>query len=206
MQKIATFIYKSFRRIFYYFRLILNKIITWIIIYSNNVQFSDFWTNGIPYVNVARGGICSLKKNFRMNNGNLGNPIGRPQRCILVVNKGAILKIGENVGMSSTAIVVHELVEIGNNVKIGGGVCIYDTDFHSLNPDLRKHRQADLKDKKTKPVIIGNNVFIGAHSTVLKGVKVGDNSIIGACSVVSKNIPPNEVWAGNPARFIKEIN
>ena len=54
-------------------------------------------------------------------------------------------------------------------------------------------------------MIIEDNVFIGAHSTILKGVTIGQNSIIGACSVVTKNIPPNEIWAGNPAKFIKKL-
>ena len=66
---------------------------------------------------------------------------------------------------------------------------------------------ASLSDKKgtiSKKVSIGNHVFIGAHSTILKGVTIGKNSIIGACSLVAKNIPANEIWAGNPAKFIKK--
>ena len=55
-------------------------------------------------------------------------------------------------------------------------------------------------------MIIEDNVFIGAHSTILKGVRISKNSIVGACSVVSKNIPPNEIWAGNPIKFIKKID
>ena len=84
---------------------------------------------------------------------------------------------------------------------IGGGVCIYDTDFHPLSSVDR------LKDNAEKiasgAVNIEENAFIGANCTVLKGVTIGKNSIIGACSVVTKNIPPNEIWAGNPAKFIK---
>lgn len=49
---------------------------------------------------------------------------------------------------------------------------------------------------------IGNDVFIGAHSTILKGVTIGDKAIIGAGSVVAKSVPAGEIWAGNPARFI----
>jgi acetyltransferase-like isoleucine patch superfamily enzyme len=55
-------------------------------------------------------------------------------------------------------------------------------------------------------VIIEDNVFIGAHSTILKGVTIGVNSVIGACSVVTKDIPANQIWAGNPARFIRALD
>ncbi len=84
---------------------------------------------------------------------------------------------------------------------IGGGTCIYDTDFHPLTTADR------LNDNDEKivsaAVIIEQNVFIGANCTILKGVTIGKNSIVGACSVVAKKIPPNEIWAGNPAKFIK---
>ena len=59
---------------------------------------------------------------------------------------------------------------------------------------------------KTAEVKIGNNVFIGANTIVLKGVTIGDRSIIGAGSVVTKNIPEDEIWGGNPAKFIRKID
>ena len=55
------------------------------------------------------------------------------------------------------------------------------------------------------PIAIGDNAFIGAHSTILKGVTIGANSIIGAASLVTTNIPDNEIWGGNPAKFIRKI-
>ena len=53
--------------------------------------------------------------------------------------------------------------------------------------------------------MIKDNAFIGAHSIILKGVTIGENSIIGAGSVVTKSVPDNQIWAGNPARFIRNI-
>jgi acetyltransferase-like isoleucine patch superfamily enzyme len=206
IQKLFSLLYKAIRKVLNSFLGALNYIFCNIIFYCQNVRFKNFTTHGIPYVMVAIGGKCSIGKNFKMNNGIGGNPIGRPQKCTFFVDKNANLTIGDNVGMSQTAIICHHKISIGNNVKIGGGVCIYDTDFHSLDPSQRNDPQQDFKNKINKPVVIEDNVFIGAHSTILKGVTIANNSIIGACSVVTKNVPPNEIWAGNPARFIKKLN
>lgn len=140
-----------------------------------------------------------------MNNGLRFNPIGFVQPCTIYVNKDAQLTIGNNVGISQASIICHYCIEIQNNVKIGGGVKIYDTDFHSLNAADRLSPQVDMTNKKMAKVTLSNNCFIGAGSIVLKGVTIGENSIIGAGSVVTKSIPSNEIWAGNPAKFIKSI-
>jgi acetyltransferase-like isoleucine patch superfamily enzyme len=85
---------------------------------------------------------------------------------------------------------------------IGGGVTIVDSDFHSLNP-LHWHTNADEKNMISSPVHIKDNVFIGMDSIILKGVTIGSNVIIAAGSVVFKDIPDNQIWGGNPARFIR---
>lgn len=175
---------------------------TWVF-KMNNVDFGSVFFNGIPYVSVQ--GDVIIGSNFRINSETGSNPIGRNSKSLLVVRRGATLLIGDNVGMSGSAIVCQKEIVVGDNVKMGGNVCIYDTDFHSLNPVLRSDSKTDFEHTARKKVTIGNNVFIGAHSTILKGVEIGDNSIVGACSVVTKSIPANEIWAGNPARFIKNI-
>lgn len=205
MQKLITLIAKSFRNLFNQFRIKLSNKITWWKFYSNNAKFKSFSTNGIPFVMVARNGSLTIGENLKLNNKLYGNPIGRPQPCIFFIDNNAKIIIGNNVGMSSTALVAHKKIIIGNNVKIGGGVCIYDTDFHSLSSIDRLHPKSDKNNESKSAVIIEDNVFIGAHSTILKGVTIGTNSIIGACSVVTKSIPPNEIWAGNPAKFIRKI-
>lgn len=60
-------------------------------------------------------------------------------------------------------------------------------------------------DIKSRPVNIGKNVFVGGHVIILKGVTIGDGAIIGAGSVVTKDVPTNEIWAGNPATFVKKV-
>lgn len=154
---------------------------------------------------VSHGGKkMSIGENFSINNGIKGNPIGCYERCTFFVDKGAVLTIGDNVGISQTALICHKSISIGDNVKIGGGVCIYDTDFHSLDSEIRRSKK-DIKHRVEKPVIIHDNVFIGAKSIILKGVEIGENSIIGAGSVVTKSVPANQIWAGNPAHFIRNL-
>lgn len=198
-------IYKVFRKITILFINKIDHLRCVIVLWGNNVKYHSFKTSGVPFISVALGGSCSIGDNFNMNNGIIGNPIGCFNPCTLFVDKGAKLVIGSNFGISQAAIVCHNSITIGNNVKIGGGVGIYDTDFHSLNPLLRINPKTDFADKIKKPVIIGNNVFIGAYSLILKGVTIGENSIIGAGTVVSKSIPENQIWAGNPAIFIRNL-
>lgn len=197
-------IYKIIQKIKFLIFKAIDKISTLIILYGNNISFSNFRTSGVPYIMVARRGKCKIGKNFAMNNGIKGNPIGCYQKCTIFVDRGAELIIGNNVGISQTALICTKKITIEDYVKIGGGVCIYDTDFHSLNPDIRKSTE-DLRHRKQKEILIKENAFIGAHSIILKGVTIGKNSIVGAGSVVTKSIPDNEIWAGNPAKFIKKI-
>jgi acetyltransferase-like isoleucine patch superfamily enzyme len=199
-----SLIYKIFRKVFYSIDLVYSYVVTRLLLYGNAVKYSSILTSGIPYIMVARGGKMSIGENFSINNGIKGNPIGCYERCTFFVDKGAVLTIGDNVGISQTALICHKSISIGDNVKIGGGVCIYDTDFHSLDSEIRRSKK-DIKHRVEKPVIIHDNVFIGAKSIILKGVEIGENSIIGAGSVVTKSVPANQIWAGNPAHFIRNL-
>lgn len=89
------------------------------------------------------------------------------------------------------------LIDIGDNVTFAPHVQVlaHDASMHNV-----------LGYTKIGCVSIGNGVFIGAGSVVLPNVKIGDNSIIGAGSVVTKDVPPNVVCAGNPARVISTLD
>lgn len=179
---------------------------TKILFYIFNVDYkSGFCTSGIPIIDITSGCLMNIGQNLKLNNGFSVNRIGRQQPCFFILDHGGKLTIGNNVGLSSTAIVCHHQVTIGNNVRTGGNTVIYDTDFHSLQPTYRLASREDSDQIKKQPVHIGDNVFIGAHSTILKGVTIGENSVIGACSLVTKDIPCNQVWGGNPARFIRNL-
>lgn len=206
VRKILLFTYKVVVSLKLKASLKITNIATSFLFYIFGVEFLSINSSGIPLIYLNKGGKIKIGKNFRLNNIISSNPIGRVSKCTFFVKKGAFLSIGNNVGISSTSIVCHNRIGIGNNVKIGGNTVIYDTDFHSLNYSKRINPKLDVLDTITKPVFISDNVFIGAHSTILKGVTIGENTIIGACSVVSKNIPSNEIWAGNPIKFIKKID
>lgn len=175
------------------------------IFFIYEVDHSSFKTNGRPIVSSDSRSKIYLGRGLKMNNGVWYNIIGRQQPCMFVANCGGVIKIGSNLQISSSALHSNKLIEIGDNVLIGGGCVIFDTDFHSLNFKHRSNTKLDINNTKSAPVIIGSNVFIGAFSTILKGVEIGDNSIIAAGSLVSKKIPSNQIWGGNPAKFIKNI-
>jgi acetyltransferase-like isoleucine patch superfamily enzyme len=172
--------------------------------YLNGIKFGkNLKVNGFLKVLVTRRGDVNIGNNLTINSGANHNVIGRQQKTTFWVE--GRLTIGNNVGMSSTAIICNHDIEIRDFVTIGGNTVIYDTDFHSLDPKIRKIKELDKINAKHGKVIIKENVFIGAHSTILKGVTIGSNSIIGACSLVTNDVPDNEIWAGNPAKHIKKI-
>ncbi len=203
MARTIRIIYKIFRQSYYAIAVKLSKVLTSLKFIANGVEYKpDFLSRGVPFMNVNLKGKLTIGSSFKMNNGDY-NTIGRQQPCYFIVKEGAELNIGNNVGISCTAIFCTTKITIGNNVRIGGNCVIYDTDFHDLDTENRISKKEDKSFIISRPVTIEENVFIGAHSTILKGVVIGKDSIIGAASVVTKSIPPNEIWAGNPARFIR---
>ncbi len=202
---LVLYIYKIVRRIVTHIQNLFGVILTEIKFLGNGVVVGFDWKSiGHPSISVSVGGRMQIGTHFKMNNRNNGNPLSF-HPCSFWVGSSASLNIGNNVGISQTAIITHSQITIGNNVKIGSGCLVVDTDFHSLNPKLRMDDKKDRENVKSVPVKICDNVFVGARSIVLKGVVIGENSIIGAGSVVTRSIPPNEIWAGNPAKFIRKF-
>jgi maltose O-acetyltransferase len=99
---------------------------------------------------------------------------------------------------NNISIIANQAITIGSDCLIGDQVLIIDSDFHAVNPDLRKQSSGP-----SEPVKIGNNVWLGSRVMILKGVSIGDNSVIGAMSLVRESIPANSIAAGNPARVIR---
>ena len=108
------------------------------------------------------------------------------------ITKGILCDPGDNI---NNYIQANNGIIFGSNIELGPGVSIISSNHKANN--LREHT-------KGKPITIGNNVWIGANSTVLPKVSIGDNVIIGANSLVNKDIPSNSVAVGNPCKIIKQ--
>ena len=152
---------------------------------------------------IGRGSL-KLGKDVTINSSPNANPTGHGVRTTLYVLPGAEISIGDGVGMSNCVIAAARSVKIGANVLIGTDVKIYDTDFHSS--DFAERMENDSAKIPAGEVVVGDGAFIGSGSIVLKGVHIGERSVIGAGSVVTKDVPAGEVWAGNPAKFIKKLD
>jgi acetyltransferase-like isoleucine patch superfamily enzyme len=152
---------------------------------------------------MFRGGELVIGDYFIANSKIDSNSIGVIQPVILNFSSTkAKITIGNNVGISGSTLNAATSITIGNNVMIGSGCIISDTDSHSLD-----YRYRNIREKiNTMPINIGDNVFIGARSIVLKGVTIGQGAVIGAGSVVVGDVLPFTVYAGNPAVFIKNLN
>ena len=105
--------------------------------------------------------------------------------------------IGDNFYMNANCHILGEIT-IGNNVLFGPKVVIWGRD-HGIKKDQLICKQVH----SCAPVVIGNDVWIGAHASVMKGVTIGSGAVVGAGSVVTKDVPEYAIAVGNPARVVK---
>lgn len=168
----------------------------------NKVKFGVGMTI-LGRVSVVGSGKITIGDNFIMTNGCDINPISSNlQGALFTDSPRAEIIIGDNVGMSSTRMWIHDKLTIGNNVKIGAGVLLIDTDSHPINHQIRR---TSNNGTKSAPITIEDDVWIGAQSIILKGVTIGARTIIGAGSVITKDIPADCIAAGNPCRVVKKL-
>lgn len=205
MQLVFIYLFKIIKSIWFKVSRPFNQACAYLILYSNGIVFSSFKCYGLPYIHISLKAKCYIGKNFTLNNGTNFSDSGVNGKCRIEVRDKAILTIGDNVGMSDVTVSCHQKITIGNNVLLGVGAHIRDTDNHSLNPK-DWNTEYDWLNKKTAEIYIKDNVFIGAYSLILKGVTIGQNSVVGAGSVVTRSIPDGEIWAGNPAKYIKKAS
>ena len=140
---------------------------------------------------------------------NIGEDTMIWQFCVILKDA----KIGKNCNINCNVFIEND-VEIGDNVTIKPGVQIWDgvtlEDKVFIGPNvtftndlLPRSKQYPIEFAKT---LVKKGASIGANSTIIAGNIIGENAMIGAGSVITKDVPANEVWVGNPAKFLKKTN
>lgn len=158
---------------------------------------------GRPIVSLTRGSRIHIGARCVLCSDSRSNALGINHPVVLrTMRAGAEIVIGADTGMSGGSICAAASIRIGAGCLIGANVTLADTDFHALNPANRRYNN-NPHEIAVAPIVIEDNVFIGADVFILKGVTVGKNSVIGAGSVVTRDIPENAIAAGNPAKVIK---
>ena len=165
------------------------KMQLWDIKYGKGCEFrgTTIFFRGLGS-SITLGNCCRFNSNSRFNFRGINH------HCILQAIHGGKISIGDRFGASGVSIVSNVDVTIGNDVMCGANVKIGDRNGHENR----------YPEWQPKPIQIGNNVWIGMNSIVMRGVTIGDNVVIGANSVVTKDIPSNAVAAGNPCKVIRE--
>ena len=158
---------------------------------------------GLPIIQRHRRSQIRIGQGMNLRSTPRSNPLGPNHPVIISTRRaGALLTIGDDFGMTGGSLVCDERISIGDRVWVGANAVITDTDFHPLDPQLRRARPLDAA---TAPVEIGDDVFIGMNALILKGVRIGERAVVGAGSVVSRAVPAGAIVAGNPARVIGEV-
>lgn len=170
-----------------------------------------FWGVG-PGKGISFGGQtfvrCHHKGDIQIGNGTCfnsrssTNSVGLMNPTILDTRAGGKITIGENCGFSSPVIVSRSSITIGSHVLAGGNVRIFDHDFHAV--EWQNRRPPENREAiRTRPVIIGDDVFIGTNAMILKGSHIGARSLVAAGSVVfGLDVPPDSLVKGNPAVIV----
>ena len=151
-----------------------------------SIQFGCAWAGtgySVSTLKVDKGGILKINGEFSFHTG-----------IFLIVNKNATLEIGSGYTNNNVEINCFKSIKIGDNVAISKNVIIRDSDSHVIN---------NKTETMTRPIVIGNNVWIGLGVIILKGVTIGDGAIIAAGAVVNKDVPPETLVGGVPAKVLK---
>ena len=178
-------------------RNMLRKLWTRYCSFMLPVRVDPTWTlNGRPIIIRCAKSTIRIGGYFKACSRSQGNSIGvLAPVYIRTLSETAQILIGDNVGVSGCSISARESVKIGNNVLIGSGALITDSDAHPVDFDERKK---DMPGRSC-PICIEDDVFVGARAIILKGVRIGCGSVVGAGAVVVNDVPPYSVVAGNPA-------
>jgi acetyltransferase-like isoleucine patch superfamily enzyme len=158
---------------------------------------------GMPMIQRFSGSSILLGDGLQLRSWPSTNPLTPNHRVVLATRSSeAVIRLGEDAGLTGATLVAAERIEIGDRVVVGANALIVDTDFHPLDP---LERRSGRFPGKSLPVIIEDDVFIGTSAMILKGVHIQAEAVVGAGSVVTGDVPRRAIVAGNPARVVGEI-
>lgn len=153
------------------------------------------------YVQVSKGASLSVGANCTLRSSQRGYHAGMPfPTGILVDNCGASVCLGDNTRINGAYVHAQKRIVIGKNCVIAAGVNIIDTNGHevlSANRTVGRDEAAEI--------VLGDNVWVGLNSIILKGTHIGENSVVTAGSVVKGDFPRNSLISGNLAERIREL-
>ena len=161
--------------------------------------------HGLPVIRKYPGSRIKMGKNVVLISHPTVNLAGVNHPVIIATySADAEVILEDKVGMSGASINCVSRCVFKEGTMLGANVNVWDTDFHPIDPEKRVY-QTSVREAETAPITVGRNVWIGANSTVLKGVTIGDNTVVGTMSLVNKSLPANSVCAGIPAQKIRDL-
>jgi len=168
---------------------------------AHGVRWGQRWRiYGMPTLQLHRGSLLQLGDGLELRSWPASNPLMPNHPVVFATRRaGALIRLGDDCGLTGATLVAAERIEIGNRVLVGANATIVDTDFHPLDA---ARRRADINAGASAPVFVEDDVFIGMNAIILKGVRLGAGCVVGAGSVVTRDVAPGAIVAGNPAQVV----
>jgi acetyltransferase-like isoleucine patch superfamily enzyme len=124
------------------------------------------------------------------------------RNVIIAFERDVTIRIGDHVRLNGVGLMAKRGITIGDHCILGSTLLV-DTDFHSIRRDRATNPHAPVA---SAPITIADNVWLAGQAVVLKGVTIGQNSVVGFRAVVTRDVPPDVVVAGNPARVVRRLD
>lgn len=152
-----------------------------------HLWFGIQWGNALPLQSnllIRKDAEVSVGGDFQVYSGS-----------VFGIGQGARITLGSGYINNDARISISGELVIGDGVAIGPQLYMLDDNRHEISGSRPREKR----------IVIGNHVWIAARVTILPGVTIGDGCVIGAGAVVTKDVPPGTLWAGNPARYIRDV-
>ena len=157
-----------------------------------------------PILHILNGSSLVIGNNVTLNSKNLKYHVNMFAPVKIYLDRvGAEIKIGDNTRIHGSCLHAYEAIEIGDNCLIAANCQIFDSSGHNTLSD--KPSERITTHGIVKPILIGNNCWIGTSTIILPGTVLGENCVVAAGSIVSGVFKDNSLIGGNPAKLIKLI-